>query len=291
MYIKAVDPEAGVKCDTNVSIGPKFERSEIKNVNSFSGIVDAATFEIERQKEEVAAGKSIPQQTRTWDEERKETLFMRSKETAQDYMFIPEPDLPIINATEEYIEGIRSTLPEKPSEKIEKFTSRGVEDIDAQVLASDRILAELFEKVAEQIDPAMAAKWLRRELLRVVNYNKKNLEDITVSANNIIELLTMINDKKISDKVARGIMEKLIDEDFSPKAYVEKEGLGMVSDTSELETYCKEVIEANPKAVEDIKKGNEKSINFLVGQVMRKTKGKSSPHELTNIFKKLISSL
>jgi aspartyl-tRNA(Asn)/glutamyl-tRNA(Gln) amidotransferase subunit B len=288
-YIKAVNENAGVKADVNVSIFPKFERVEIKNVNSLKSIAKAVEYETARQEKEVSEGKRIVQETRRWDDKKEETQFMRSKEQAQDYMFIPEPDLPIIEVTPDYIKLIEESLPQKPQEKIEKFTKRGVEKEDAEVLASELQLAELFEKVAAEIDPQLAAKWLRRELLRVLNYNKKTLDEVKIDEKHIIELLSMLHKKEISDKVARTIIEKLIEKGFSPREYVQKEGLHQVSDKSELEAMCKQAIEENPKAVADIKAGNEKSVNFIVGQVMRKTKGKSNPVEVGKLIKELIS--
>ena len=287
-YVKAVNENAGIKSDVNVSISPAFDRVEVKNVNSIKSISKAAEFEILRQEKEVNEGKKILQETRRWDDASGETQFMRSKEDAQDYMFIPEPDLPVIEITSKYVKEISDSLPQKPSEKIEKFTSRGVELEDAEVLASELMLAELFEKVAVEIDPKLAAKWLRRELLRVLNYNKKSLEEVKLDEKHIIELLVMLEKKEISDKVARTIMEKLVEEEFSPVDYVKKEGLSMVSDSGELEKFCLEAIKENPKAVEDVKAGNEKSVNFLVGQVMRKTKGKSNPTEVGKLMKELI---
>ncbi len=287
-YVKAVNANAGIKSDVNVSIGPAFDRVEVKNVNSIKSIAKAAEYEIARQEKETSEGKKIEQQTRRWDDGTGETQFMRSKEQAQDYMFIPEPDLPIIEITEDYVKEIEEGLPQKPQEKIEKFTSRGVELEDAEVLASELMLAELFEKVAVEIDPKLAAKWLRRELLRVLNYNKKSLEEVKIDEKHIIELLIMLEKKEISDKVARTIMEKLMEETFSPVDYVKQEGLSMVSDKGELEKICKEVIKNNPDAVNDVKNGNEKSVNFLVGQVMRQTKGKSNPTEVGKLMKELI---
>ena len=145
-----------------------------------------------------------------------------------------------------------------------------------------------FEKVSEEIDPILAAKWLRRELVRVLNYNKKQLHEIEMDEKHMIQLLKLVESKKITDNVASKILEKLIIKPFDVNEYIRKEGLEAVSDVGEIEKYCKEAIKENPKAVEDYKKGEAKALNFIVGTVMRKTKGKATPAEVNKILKKLV---
>lgn len=290
-YIKAIDPDAGIKSDVNVSIGPKFIRTEVKNVNSIKSIIRAIEYEIARQEKETKEGIKQKQQTVRWDDNKQETMFMRSKETAVEYMFIPDPDLPIIPVDEEYIKEVEEALPEKPTEKIEKFTKQGIDKVDAQVLASNRIMAELYEKVSKKVDKVFTARWLRRELLRVINFNKLDIEK-TVKQKDfdkyITELFELVTSKKITEKVGQKLMEKLVVKPFSPKQQVEKEKLGAVSDAGEITKFCEEAIKENPQAIEDYRKGNEKALNFIVGQVMRKTKGKASPKELNDILKDLL---
>lgn len=286
-YIKALN-EGGIKADTNVSIGPKFDRVEIKNVNSIKSIAKAIEYEAARQEKEISEGKKIKQETRRWDDKKEETQFMRSKENAIDYMFIPEPDLPIIEVSQDSIKKVQSGLPEKPGEKIEKFTKRGVEQIDAEVLASELMLAELFEKVAVEVDPALAARWLRRELRRVLNYNKKSIDQVELDEKRIIELLAMVERREITDRTAQKLMEKILEKDFSPRKYVEEEGLKVVSDTGAIEKACKEAIDENPDVVKEIKGGNKKATQFIFGHVMKKTKGQASPQEIHKILEKLL---
>jgi len=287
-YINALDKTAGIKADVNVSIAPKYERVEVKNVNSFKSIVKAIEYEIQRQEKEIKAGKKIEQQTRMFDDSTETTKFMRSKETQQDYMFIPDPDLAVMKITDKDIKEINNILPEKPSEKIKKFKKLGVKDTDADVMSSEIILAELFEKVAKEIDPILAAKWLRRELIRVLNYNKKTLEDLKIDEQHLIDLLKLVESKKITETVAQKILEKLIIKPFDVNEYVKKEKLVAVSDTNILEKVCKEVISENKKAVDDYKSGKQEALNFLMGQVMRKTKGTATPKEVNELLRKLI---
>ncbi|MDD5086703.1 MAG: Asp-tRNA(Asn)/Glu-tRNA(Gln) amidotransferase subunit GatB [Candidatus Nanoarchaeia archaeon] len=288
-YIKAINKNAGVKADTNVSIEPNFNRVEVKNVNSFSNIVKAAEYEILRQEESLKEGKKIEQETRAFDEKNNKTVFMRSKEQAADYMFIPEPDLPVIKIDDKYIERIRKTLPEKPDEKIKRLTREyKIKKEDAFVLCSDIVLSELFEKVTKKVSAEIAARWLRFELLRVLNYHKKELEEVKLDEKNLIELLLLVENKKITEPTAKKLIEKLVEKPFDVKKYVKQEKLESISDTDELEQICKDVIKNNQKVVDDYKNGRKEALNYLVGQVMRTTKGKASPKELNELFKKLI---
>ena len=208
-YISAIDKEAGIKSDVNVNI-KGHPRVEVKNVNSIKSIVKSIEYEAKRQKEVMQSNKKseIIQQTRAWDDDAEVTHFMRSKETAQEYMFIPEPDLPVIHVKADYLQEITAKLPERPQEKIEKFTSLGIELEDAKVLASERILAEIFEKVAKEVNPVLAARWLRRELLRVANYNDMELSNLKIDEKQIIELLSMVEKKEITDNVAKKMLEE-----------------------------------------------------------------------------------
>jgi len=287
-YIKAIDKEAGIKADVNVSIPPKYQRVEIKNVNSFKSIVKAIEYEIQRQESEVKKGKNIEQETRAWDDAKGMTITMRKKETQADYMFIPDPDLPAINLKDAYIKKISKILPEKPAQKIKKFIKKGVPKTDAEILASDVILAKLFEKVAKEINPLLAAKWLRRELMRVVNYNKLDMENIPITEKHLIQLLKLVEADKITDTTAQKILEQLIIKPFDVDDHVKKQGLLKVGDKSDLEKFCKEAIDENKKAIEDYNEGKEKALNFVVGQIMRKTRGTADPEKVKEILKKLI---
>ncbi len=287
-YIKAIDKDAGIKADINVSIPPRYQRVEIKNVNSFKSIVKAIEYELQRQKTAQQKKEKIFQETRAWDDKKGITIKMREKETVADYMFIPDPDLPIIKLTDDYIERITKTLPEKPAQKIKKFIKKGIPRIDAEILASEIVLAELFEKVAQEIDPLLAAKWLRRELMRVVHYNKLDLENILIDEKHLIQLLKLVETKKITDTTAQKILEKLILQPFDVNEYVKKEGLLKVEKEEDLEKFCRQAISENPQAVEDYKAGEEKALNFIIGQVMRKTKATADPNKVKSLLKKLI---
>ncbi len=286
-YIRAVNPSAGIKCDVNVSVSPSFDRVEVKNVNSLKGIVSAINFEFARQSRIVSSGKLVERETRGWNDASQETVFMRKKEQAMDYMFIPEPDLPVIHISKEYSNSIASTLPEKPLEKFERYVHKlKIDRTDAEIISSDLLLAELFEKVAEKINPVLASKWIRREFLRVLNYQKKELSELEMDSSHVIQLLSMVESRSISDEVAKKIFEKLAEKPFDVGEYVRKEGLSVISDVSEIGKLCDEVIAHNRKAVDDYAKGEEKSLNFLVGQVVGRTKGRANPKIVREIILK-----
>lgn len=290
-YLKIFNQnECIIKADANISIKESgYVRSEIKNITGFKEIERALFYEVERQKEEAGKGKKFVQDTRAWDSSKGITTRMRTKETEEDYGYILDPDLVVTEITDDMIKKVEEEMPELAQEKVKKFVEKHkIKEEDAKIIAEERKLAEIFEKVAEEINPELAAKWLRRELTRVVHYSRKTFDDIKIDEKHIIELLSMVEKKEITDTIAQKIMEELMEKPFSPREYVKKKGLGAVSEVKVLEKFCKEAIKENPKAVEDYKAGNEKALNFVVGAVMKKTKGKATPKEVNDILKKLI---
>lgn len=289
-YIKALDKEAGIKSDVNVSISPKYQRVEIKNVNSFTSIMKAAEYEVYRQEELAKKGKAVKQETRAWDDTSETTKFMRSKEDAQDYMFIPEPDLPVIEVDDKKIDSVKKSLPELPSVKKARYIKKlKLEKDDAYVLSSNIHLAEMFEKALKnKIKPNLAVRWLRRELLRVANFKRKDIEELPITEQNMLDLMSLIQQKRITETVAQKIIENLSDKSFDVKKHVKEKKLEAVSDSGAIEKFCKEAIKENPNAVEDYKSGKQNALNFLMGQVMRKSKGKASPSVVIALLKKLL---
>ena len=283
-YIRAVDKNAGIKSDVNVSIAPSFIRTEVKNVNSISGMVQSINFEVKRQRNE----KKPLQQTRAFDASTGETVFMRSKETAQDYMFIPEPDLPVIHVDKKLIEKIKSSLPEKPSEKYKKYLELGIDRVDAKTISSEIVIAELFEKVIKKIDPVFASKWFRRDVIAAINENKIEYDEVNVNVTYLIGWFELLQDKKASPVVLKELLPKFIKKNFDVKKYIKTKGLEAVSDDDTLIRFCKEAIAARPEAVSDFKKGNKKALNAVVGFVMKKTKGKADPGKVNKIIRDLI---
>jgi len=290
-YLKIFDVERCIiKADANISIKESgYTKVEIKNITGFKEIERALNYEVLRQKKEVEEGKKIVQETRAWNAEKGITFSLRQKEVEEEYGYIIEPDLTTIELKKEWIKEIEKALPELAHEKVKKFISKHkISKTDAEIISTEKEMAELFEKVAEEISPVLAAKWLRRELIRVLNYSKKTLRDIKIDEKHIIDLLKLVESKKITETTAQKLMEKLIEKPFDVNEHVKKEKLEAVSDKKEIEKYCREAIKENPQAVEDYKKGIEKALNFIVGHVMRKTKGKATPKEVNEVVKKLI---
>ncbi|MBI2658808.1 Asp-tRNA(Asn)/Glu-tRNA(Gln) amidotransferase subunit GatB [Candidatus Woesearchaeota archaeon] len=290
-YLEIFDINEGIiKADANVSIRESdYARVEIKNITGFKEIERALMYEVSRQQDEIRHHKKIEQETRAWDSEKGVTFTLRKKETEEDYGYIIDTDLTAVEITGKLVREIKNEMPELAQDKVRKFVEKHrIKKEDAEIIAAEKELAEMFEKVAEEINPILAAKWLRRELVRVLNYNKKELHEVKIDEKHMIDLLKLVENKKITDNVASKILEKLIEKPFDIKEYVKKERLEAVSDVSELEKYCREAIEENPKAVEDYKKGEKKALNFIVGSVMKKTRGKATPKEVNEIILRLI---
>lgn len=279
-----------IKADANVSIKESgYIRSEVKNVTGFKDIERALTYEISRQKEAVENGEKLVMDTRGWDSESGSTSRLRTKETEADYGYIIDPDLVPITLSSNWVDSLKKELPELHIEKVKKFVKEhSISQEDARILAQELSLANLFEKVAKQIDPKMAVRWLRHELNKVLNENEKVWSQVEADEEHLMELLELVGANKITDITAREILSKLIKKPFSPKEYVQKEGLEAVSDSSSLEPILQKLIDENPQAVEDVKSGDPKSVNFFVGKVMQQTKGQANPGEVNRILKELL---
>jgi len=290
-YLEIFDSDSCIiKADANVSIRDSgYIRSEIKNITGFKDIERALKYEVMRQKKEFEEGKKLKQETRAWDSEKGITFSLRTKETEADYGYIIDPDLVRIEIDKGWIKAVKEVMPELAEEKLVKFVDKhGIREDTAKVLAKDKALAEMFEAVSVSVNPELAAKWVRRELSRVLNYHKKKLADTSIKKENMIDLLKLIDEGKITEKVAQKLIERMIEEAFDIKEYVKKEGLEIISEAGEIEKFCKEAIKEAPQAVEDYKKGNEKALNFVVGCVMKKSRGKASPKEVNEIIRRLI---
>lgn len=263
-YIKALDKDAGIKADVNVSLYG--DRIEVKNVNSITNIVEAIKHEAERQKTE----KPLKKETRAWMPESGETVKMREKEEAADYRFIPEPDLPIIKITEKEIKELKDKLPESPTEKLEKLLKKHkVKEKEAEILTKNLELVEFFEAVSKKISVDFALPWVTIELLRVLNYNKKTLDQVDINPEHFIELLELVKNKKITELKAKRILNDFIPKSFSPTEMAKK--AERITDKQELGKLIDGVIEKNQKAVSDYKGGEEKALHFLMGEVMRES--------------------
>ncbi|MBQ6099773.1 MAG: Asp-tRNA(Asn)/Glu-tRNA(Gln) amidotransferase subunit GatB [Methanobrevibacter sp.] len=289
-YSGAARGEGTMRADVNISINGG-NRVEMKNINSIKSAYKALNFELIRQKNTVKRGGVIKQETRAYIDNGKtgSTKHMRFKEDADDYRFITDPDLPPMEILDETIEKVLDVMPEAPHNKVKRFVSEyKVDDETAKVLTSEIDLAIAYEEVVKEIDPIFAGKWMRDELKRVLSYNKLDFADSEIKANDLIELFNMIQNKEITVKAGQRIIEQMPNNEKSPKAIAEEMGLlGVVKD-DEILAAVKQAIDENPKAVDDYLNGQKASINFLVGQVMRLTRGKADPGETVKLLKENI---
>jgi aspartyl-tRNA(Asn)/glutamyl-tRNA(Gln) amidotransferase subunit B len=283
-YIKVLDKSAGIKADVNISLPElKGERVEVKNVNSIKNIKTTIESEIIRQKSDIPK----VQETRMFDEAKGITIKMRSKEQAEDYRFISDPDLPAIMIEKSKIDKISSSIPETPQEKLKKMINKyKIEDKYAKILIKNIDIAEFFEKIIEKTNPKLASQWTTIELLSVLNYNKKEFEDVSISPEHFIELLKLIENKKITELKAKEILRGWKEKSSSPAK--EAESSSKISSESELEKACKEIIKENPAAAKDYKNGKQESLNFLIGKVMQKTNKRADFKTTREVLEKLL---
>ena len=280
--------EGTMRADVNISINGG-NRVEMKNINSIKGAYRALIFERNRQKRNLERGVETKQETRAYVESQMITTAMRLKEDADDYRFITDPDLPPMQISDESIQKILDTMPEAPHNKVKRFVKDyKIDEETAKVLTSEFDLAIAYEEVVKEIDPIFAAKWMRDELKRVLTYNKLDFAESGISAESLVELFKMLQSKEITVKAGQRIIEQMPNNEKSPKAIAEEMGLlGVVKD-DEILAAVKQAIEENPKAVNDYLSGQKASINFLVGQVMRLTRGKADPGETVKLLKENI---
>lgn len=281
--------EGSLRCDVNISVRPVGQKEfgtkvEIKNMNSFNAIQRAIEYEIERQIEAIESGERIIQETRLWEEGSQRTISMRTKEGSSDYRYFPEPDLGPIEVSSEQREEWRSQLPELPAQKRHRYEEElGLSAYDARVLTNDRTIAEFFESAISANAPAkQVANWIMGDISAYLNSNVSlTIQDLALTPANLAELVNLIEDRTISNAAAKTILPELLTQGGSPKAIVEREGLGQISDTGALENTIDEVLSDNPKELEQYRNGKTKLLGFFVGQVMKKTGGRADP-KLTN---------
>jgi len=279
-----------IKADANISIKESgYVRAEVKNITGFKEIERALKYEVARQKKEVSEGKKLVLETRAWDSDKGYTFSLRTKEVEAEYGYIIDPDLVRIELDKDWISSIEKTMPELADAKLAKFTDKHkIAGDTAKILAKDKELANVFEAVAASVNPDLASKWIRRELPRCLNFIKKKFSEIDLSEKHLVDLLKLIEAKKITDSVGQKILEKLVEKPFDVNEYVKSEKLEVVVDFGELEGVCKEAIKEAPQAVEEYKSGKEKALHFIVGIVMKKTRGKASPKIVNEMIKTLI---
>jgi aspartyl-tRNA(Asn)/glutamyl-tRNA(Gln) amidotransferase subunit B len=291
------DMEKGhLRCDANVSVrlkgAEKFgTRAEVKNLNSFRFLKQAVDYEIARQVAILEAGGEIHQETRLFDSDTGETHGMRSKEDAHDYRYFPEPDLAPLRVSDRWLSEIRSSMPELPAVKRARFISEyGMSEYNADVLIATRASSEYFEEVASVSgDPKMAANWVMGDLYGMLKAAGKEIADSPISAWHLGELVGLVARGELTGKLAKDVLPKMFESGDAPAAIVEREGLKTISDTGALEKIIDEVIAASPKQVEQYKGGKTTVIGYLVGQVMKLSRGQANPATVNELLKNRLS--
>jgi aspartyl-tRNA(Asn)/glutamyl-tRNA(Gln) amidotransferase subunit B len=285
--------EGSFRCDANVSIRPKGSdtfgtRSEIKNLNSFKHVEKALQYEINRQKEILADGGAVVQETRLWDPAKNRTDSMRSKEEAHDYRYFPDPDLLPLVIDEDWIETVRKNLPELPAEKKKRFVADyGLPSYDAEILTSDRDLAEYFENCLQNFNqPKPVSNWIMGSLLGLLNAAGKSIDQAPISAPDLARLLKLIDNGTISGKIAKTVFDEMAKSGKSPQSIVEDKGLLQISDSSAIEDIISKVLAGCSAEVEAYRNGKTKLLGFFVGQVMKETRGKANPKMVNEILRK-----
>ncbi len=291
-YLKVFSPTTGVlKADCNASVYGH-ARVEVKNVTGKKGVEKALAYEIARQKNLLLNEKNIVRETRAFDEKTMTTRATRGKETEADYGYITDPDLTAFELSEEDIEGMKKALPELHADKAKRFVEElGLDEYTAKVLANNFQLGNVFEQVAKEVESKLAAKFLTRELMAVVNRSELDLDKIELDPEEISALLKLLSSGKITEKVSKQALIVYLTRNIPPTKFVEKQGLSKDLGEGEIEKAVEAVLIQNKQAVSDLKQGKQKSLNFLVGYVMRLTKAKAEPRLVQEMILKKVKGM
>jgi len=301
LEISDADMEKGqMRCEANISIAKEGEselgtKVEVKNLNSFRSVEKAIEYEIERQKEASEKGEKIVQETRGWDESKMRTYSQREKESAHDYRYFPEPDLPPLEISEDYVAKIKSEIPELPAQKIERFQNEyKLPKPDAEILVGDKKLAEFFEEaVSEGCElcakgdkiSKLAANYMISELKKYLD-DKTGIQDLKMTPENFGELMNIIIQGKINSSAAQTVLAEMVKTGADPEHIIAEKNLGQIEDDSEIEKIVEKVIADNPGPVADYKSGKQNALQFLLGQVMKESRGKAEPSVTLKILQK-----
>ncbi len=295
--------EGSLRCDANVSLRLRGTeklgtKAEIKNLNSFRNVERALNVEIERQYAILEHGGTIAQETLLYNADTNTVKSMRSKEEANDYRYFPEPDLVPVIVDDEWINGIRSALPELPMERRERYMQQfSIPKYDSEILTGEKEVADYYENVTASLKQKskdaykQASNYVMTDVLRVVNDRGIKIKDFSITPQNLSRMIDLINEGTISTKLAKEVFEEMLQSGENPDAIVEKKGLRQVSDESAIEKAVEEVLQANPGEVERYIGGKDKLFGFFVGQVMKKTQGKANPKMLNDLLKQKLEKL
>lgn len=290
-YIEVSDckmEEGSLRADVNVSVHKKGEpfgtRTEMKNMSSFRSIVRAIDYEIERQIEVIENGGTIEQETLRWDEVSGKTFTMRNKENAKDYRYFPEPDLGVIEISDEWKEKIRKSLPEMPEErKVRYMEEFKLPEYDSNIIVSSKYLSDLFEAATKVCNnPKAVSNWIMTDIIRV--QNEEDIEKMPFTAEELGKLIVLIDKGTISSSIAKKVFEELLENPRDPEEIIKEKGWIQISDEGAIKEIVQKILEENPASIADYKAGKDRALGFLVGQAMKQTKGKANPQLLNKLF-------
>lgn len=287
--------EGSLRADVNLSVRPKGQaefgtRTEMKNLNSFHAIERAIAYEAQRQIELIEDGEKVVQETRRWDDNKGYSYAMRSKEDAQDYKYFPEPDLPPIEISDEQIEEIKSTMPELPEEKKERYLNElGLPEYDTGIITGDIALVKFFESTLEECDsPKDVANWIMGEVMKLLNDSATLTENNPLKPEALAAVINMVKSNKINRGTGKKVLEKVFTDGVDPEKYVEENNLAQVTDLSALRPIIEQVIAENEKSVSEYKAGKTQAMGYIMGQAMRALKGKAPAQEVQKILKEIL---
>ena len=293
-YIEVSDckmQEGSFRADVNVSVRKKGEtklgtRTEMKNMSSFRAISNAIEYEIARQIQVIESGEKVEQETLRWDELQGQTFSMRDKEDAQDYRYFPEPDLGVIRITEEYIEKIKKELPELPESRKARYVEEyKLPEYDANILTSSKYFSNLFEGAIQVChNPKAVSNWIMSDIIGILNEKEIEPEKIPFSAEDLGELICLIDKGTISTSIAKKVLPEMFATQEKPSKIIEKNGWIQISDEGAIKEVVKKVLQENPQSIADYKAGKDRALGFLVGQAMKETRGKANPGMLNKMF-------
>jgi aspartyl-tRNA(Asn)/glutamyl-tRNA(Gln) amidotransferase subunit B len=290
--------EGSLRCDANVSLRPvgqeKFGiRAELKNMNSFRNVQKGLEYEEYRQAEILREGGEVVQETRRWDDANQRTISMRGKEEAHDYRYFPDPDLIKLKISREWVEEIRSTIPELPDARKARYVSDyGLPSYDAGVITMSKDVSDFFDTAVKTgADAKAVSNWMMGELMAYLNANQLEIKDVKITPHGLGEMVTLIDKGTISSKIAKTVFKEMVETGKSPDKIVEEKGLVQISDEGELKKMVEEVVNANPQSVADFKAGKDRAIGFLVGQIMKASKGKANPGLVNKMLKEKLDEM
>ena len=284
--------EGSLRCDANISVMPEGAtefgtRAEIKNLNSFRALERAIEYEIQRQIQLVEDGGTVVQETRTWDDGKGMTLSMRSKEEAHDYRYFPEPDLVPVEIDDAWIARVKSELPELPAaRKARLMQEKGLVDYDAENIVSTKAMAEYFDEAAKHTEDSKGiANWLLGDVSAYLNSENIAIEEFPITPANLGEMVNLINKGVLSSKLAKKVFAEMLKTGKTPQALVKELGLEQISDEGAIVKIVEETLAENPQSIIDYKAGKDRALGFLVGQIMKKSRGKANPEMVNNLLK------